>query len=907
MGKNPRSCVEGSGDSPYTESTKNAKGEKNMLRDRNDYIEAKRVLINHIERDGNIERLSNGVTKLAYLAPQFAENDSDLEWIQIIVRTKNFTQYMPIKRAESLMAAVRGLRPVGSTSFSDKCSKKATEYLDICRVKSKKKKYAKIGFGITCVIVVALLGVGFWYGDRTGFFYGDGDITFTANGQEYTQANAVKYNHYVQLNIPAKKGYDVTGIVDTKTNEQLFDESGKSLSVVSTKDLSDYANCNLEVIYEPRVYSAKIMTANSIATVSVPYTVEDEPEDVLDEPQQLDGYVFDGWFTDSRFKKPFTGDFMDYADMQQPLVLYPHYSLDGWTLTWDLQGGMFIANVPDEYTILTDVSLPNDDIVKKDGYSLKGWSMNGKLIDYFTPTIMRDVTLTAVWEEVNYTINYELNGGEIYDAESSYTIEDEFFIAEPVRKAYRFEGWYLNKIFTQPISVIERGTIGDKTIYAKWSPIVYTISYELNGGENSPLNPYTYTAEDNVLLFAPTRRGYRFQGWYKTEPADLKEELVAAVDASVTLTAFWVADEYTITVYPNNGSAIYTQSVKYDEGYAIVQPTKKGHSFQGFMMGNDTFESVGIYQFTMDIFVYANFTANSYNISYVSDGAKVYSQSVVYGQPYVLYSPDPKINYEFVGWYTQEVGGSKASDDVYLAEGNSVFYASWMKILTINLESDSVYTIDSTIEKAYIIGNYTGTNSLMKNVSINVSARDYDLTIELHNAGFKGKANSTAINCENSSYTLKIINVGISRIEGGNGSDGADGVSGSNMNADNRNGQNGNDGGHALNAGIVIFESINNHSELTLQGGSGGKGGDGGVDKDRSRMWLNYTPNGGNGGDSGSALYCVAYSINGTTVTFEQGAAGAKGNAGSRGDWWCAACYGSDGTAGKQRAAVSYK
>ncbi len=234
-------------------------------------------------------------------------------------------------------------------------------------------------------------------------------------------------------------------------------------------------------------------------------------------------------------------------------------------------------------------------------------------------------------------------------------------------------------------------------------------------------------------------------------------------------------------------------------------------------------------------------------------------------------------------------------------------YALWQKVLTINLESDSEYTIDNTIEKAYIIGNYTGTNALMKNVSINVSARDYDLTIELHNAGFKGKTNSTAINCENSSYTLKIINVGTSRIEGGDGANGADGVSGSKMTADNRNGQNGSDGGHALNTGRVIFESTNNSSKLTLQGGSGGKGGNGGIDTDRSRMWLNYVPDGGNGGSSQSALNCIAYSINGTTVTFEHGSAGAKGKAGSRGDWWCAACYGSDGKAGTQRAAVTYK
>ena len=135
-----------------------------MLCNQNDYIEAKGNLINRIEREGNIKGLSDGVKRLEYLAPESATNDSDIEWIKIVVKTKNFAKHMPIKKAEKLMAAVRGMHPIGSASFSEKCSKKAIEFLDICRVKSKKRKHAKIGVGITCVLVAVLLGVGFWYG-----------------------------------------------------------------------------------------------------------------------------------------------------------------------------------------------------------------------------------------------------------------------------------------------------------------------------------------------------------------------------------------------------------------------------------------------------------------------------------------------------------------------------------------------------------------------------------------------------------------------------------------------------------------------------------------------------------------------------------------------------------------------
>ena len=70
-----------------------------MLCNQNDYIEAKGNLINRIEREGNIKGLSDGVKRLEYLAPESATNDSDIEWIKIVVKTKNFTKHMPIKKS----------------------------------------------------------------------------------------------------------------------------------------------------------------------------------------------------------------------------------------------------------------------------------------------------------------------------------------------------------------------------------------------------------------------------------------------------------------------------------------------------------------------------------------------------------------------------------------------------------------------------------------------------------------------------------------------------------------------------------------------------------------------------------------------------------------------------------------
>ncbi|MDE6201109.1 MAG: InlB B-repeat-containing protein [Clostridiales bacterium] len=834
--------------------------------------------------------------------PLLAERDSDIDWLRVWGKTKNFTKLISFKSAEKLITIARSKMSAGNnTAFSAECAQKARAYLDKCRAKAKKQKRLKISVAMVSVILAVGVAVGVWYGDYSGLFYGERAISFAADGQEYSQKNAIRYNNYVYVSMPIKSGYDTVGIVDTITQKQLFDSTGKSFYVVSRRDLSDFEECKLEVVYTLHVYSVQIMTSASVVGTAISYTIEDKIDEILDEPQQLEGYLFDGWYTDSKYKKKFTGAFADYTDLKEPLVLYPHYVLTSWKIDFDFQGADFIGGVIEEYNILTNVSFP---LVRKTGYTLKGWAMNGEMIDHFSPTVMSDTTLTAVWEVIDFTINYELNSGTFNTSLNSFTVEDGFFLEKPVRQAYEFDGWYLDRTFTLPITEIETGTVGDKTVYAKWVPITYPILYELGGGENNPLNPTSYSAEKNVELQNPHRVGYTFAGWFWGD--EQVTELNATDYESVCLVAKWKPNDYKIIINPNNGEKNYTLSVSYGDSYMIVAPIRKGHTFLGFTMGSEFFDSVGIYNRVSDISIIANFEPISYSIIYISDGTTIYRQSIKYGQQYKLYCPNYKSNYEFAGWYTNSIDGEEISDGIYTSDVDTVLYAAWTKTKTIILQPNTDYTIDNTVAKVYVIGDYNVKKSIVKNVNITILTRNSSLTLELHNAAFKGKDDSNTIDCQNYLFDLIIVNVGSSRIEGGNGSKGLDGQSDSSMTADNCNGGIGKQGKSAISAGAVIFGGNSAVSSLVLVGGNGGRGGNGGVDKDRSRMWLNYVPNGGRGGNSGAALYCISYSINDALVTFEQGNAGCGGSAGSRGDWWCAACYGEAGQAGSQVNAICY-
>lgn len=600
--------------------------------------------------------------------------------------------------------------------------------------------------------------------DSNGALYGKGNVVVTVDGTAVEYKGAVVYNEYVRLDLPEKAGYEAKGVIDERSGKYLFDANGKSVSPVKNRDLSDYEGCRLQAVYEPVTYVMSVRSATGAVALSARYTVEDDPADILDEPQSLDGYVFGGWFTDSRLKKPFTGNFADYTDSDDPLVLYPCYELQRWTIDWNTDGGEFIYAPSQSYNILTDLALPDGKMVKRTGYELVGWAENGVLLDYFTPTVRRDVQLTAVWKP----------------------------------------------------------------------------------------------------------------------------------------------KEYTITVYPNNGQQPVRQKAEYEGYYSLSEPVYSGYTFTGYSFGGRDFDMFGIYSYACDIQVIAQYVPNEYAVSYIVDGQTFDVGKVVYGKVFALRDAPTKANYEFAGWYDRETGGNPVSGGVYEKDGNLTVYANWIKTATIELESNREYNIDSSVDKVYVIGNYNKTGNLVANVHINIRYRDNNLTLSLKNAGFKAENDTVAINCENSSYKLTVINEGKSHIEGGDGSKGADGSS-SGMTESNCSGKKGGAGRHALNCGAVTFESADRNSSLTLKSGRSGDGGNGGVaTKAGAHLWVNYTPNGGNSGDVLSALHCTSYSENGVKVSFELGELGNAGKKGSRKTWFTTE-YGKNGSSGSVSNAVTYK
>ena len=223
------------------------------------------------------------------------------------------------------------------------------------------------------------------------------------------------------------------------------------------------------------------------------------------------GYSFKGWYSDSKYKTRVTSYKKGTKGNKK---LYAKWSKNTYRITYKLNGGKNTKSNPSTYSVTSSISLKNP---SRKGYSFKGWYSDSKYKNKVTSIKKRtgNLTLYAKWSATSYRITYKLNGGKNTKSNpSAFTINSTVSLKNPSRKGYSFKGWYSDSRYRTRIKTIKKGTTGNKTLYAKWSKNSYRITYKLNGGKNTKSNPAKYSITSSVKLKNPSRKGYRFTGWY---------------------------------------------------------------------------------------------------------------------------------------------------------------------------------------------------------------------------------------------------------------------------------------------------------------------------------------------------------------------------------------------------------
>lgn len=276
-------------------------------------------------------------------------------------------------------------------------------------------------------------------------------------------------------------------------------------------------------------------------------------------------------------------------------------------------------------------SLPK--VPKREGYTFGGWftEENGEGMRFTAKTkITEDISVYAKWIENVYNISFNKNGGKIVNTiilakqagigyTANYTlpgapgetkIENVGINKELIyRDGYILTGWNTkakgnkeNGIGTHyelgaNVSKLTAKNKGTVTLYAEWTPIVYTITYILNDNEttpaaNAPKNPDTRTVAKAVALKKPTRDGYTFGGWFADEALSVKAASIKkTVLEDTTVYAKWTENTYSIAYNKNGGVIVDKDAVAKKKGILYTADvtlagtetmTRNGYVFAGW-------------------------------------------------------------------------------------------------------------------------------------------------------------------------------------------------------------------------------------------------------------------------------------------------------------------------------------
>ena len=489
-------------------------------------------------------------------------------------------------------------------------------------------------------------------------------------------------------------GYNFAGWFTQKdlgTGEQV---TGVSLG--STGDITVYAQWGLEV------YSIFYRgTEGAENSNPVTYTIESETFTIA--PLSRAGYNFLGWFeADGETPAQTTVSTGSYGDLE----FYAKWQVVGYTITYNMYDGEWEGEAsPAAYTIEESVTFT--DLVRE-GYFFAGWyslAEGGELTTGIALGSTGNVTVYARW------INFDSKGGSEINYDMEYSSSGLTKPEDPSKDYYDFGGWFTDESFEDEFdfSLPERSL----TLYAKWIPTEYAITYVLDGGTNNAANPATYNVEESVTFAAPSKVGHTFNGWYSTPEftsAPL-EGIEAGSYGAVTVYASFSINSYTISFDTNEGTSVADIEQYYGTDVTRpADPAKTGYSFGGWFSDSALRTP---YVFTTmpaeDITVYAKWNVITYDIVYNLDGGtnnasnpasfNIESGSIVLREP-------SKRGYTFVGWFTDSAFEEQVGSIPAGSYGEKEFFACWEVIvydITYNMPEGAenpnplTYTVESAL------------------------------------------------------------------------------------------------------------------------------------------------------------------------------------------------------------------
>jgi uncharacterized repeat protein (TIGR02543 family) len=385
------------------------------------------------------------------------------------------------------------------------------------------------------------------------------------------------------------------------------------------------------------------------------------------------------------------------------------------TVSFDSQSG---SSVSDTSTVTAGV-LSEPTAPTRSNYTFVGWftaTSGGTVITFpYSHGQTANFTLYARWTLNAYAIAFNANNGSGTMANQSVThgVAVNLNANLYTRANYVFHRWATaaDGTGTTYNNLAEVTLTSGTTLYAQWTANTYVVTYSYNnatGGNSTATSSFT-TGGSVIVLPTPTRTGYTFGGWYSDSGLSSQIGLAGAnyspTGTTLSLNAYakWTAIDYTFTYDGNSsdGGTVPTESSKQITQTVTVKANtgsliRAGYTFAGWNTqsngsGDNYLSGSSFTVQSSNVTLYAKWSANSYTITYNSNGGSGSAQrssTNVSSDTYTTGGSSVALpgvgtltrsGYTFDGWNTSAAGGgtNRAAGDTYTTVSDVIFYAKW--------------------------------------------------------------------------------------------------------------------------------------------------------------------------------------------------------------------------------------
>lgn len=359
------------------------------------------------------------------------------------------------------------------------------------------------------------------------------------------------------------------------------------------------------------------------------------------------------------------------------LVLLVACSAPKYAVNFETNGGSAVE-------ALTDVlEVAESPATSKTGHTFGGWyaaaDLSGDAVT-FPLTISADTTLYAKWTANKYTVTFDYGDAQAGFGDEEKEVTFGTAIGElpsPERDGHTFAGWYSGDAVYTAETVYN--VADDLTLEARFAAESYTVNFDYAIPEGQEANITDNETKNKIIAYgaavgelpSPAIEGYNFLGWIDAGREQAYDaQTVYLLLEDVTLTAKWEIITFRVVLDCNGGTTTHSgaggdtsftrNEVKYGAtwreaiGGVSQQGYLTGHSFAGWYTEKEGGEKVNpeAIVFTEAVTYYAQYTANTYTITYNVDGMPVSltPNEFVYGKPMGKLPEAEKEGYTFVGW-----------------------------------------------------------------------------------------------------------------------------------------------------------------------------------------------------------------------------------------------------------------